>query len=201
MRLVTRVVVGITEHFPIRVSEWIMSYVLAGIGLGLCLIPNAFDASATYSEMDRQFSNSPLGSEYTWGLICLGAATIRLIALVVNGTFKDHFPYSPHLRGVATMVSAYVWGQILLGVVVSFMENGGGWTGIPVYSGIMMLEAWNLFRSWVDVQRVKNIRNRNNGLLGITEPDPAGKLRRSRPARSRSGIRDMVRAKGAGGYD
>lgn len=151
--VVARIITGIASHFPIRVSEWVLSYMLAGIGLGLCLIPNALDASASYQALIYFAQFSPWTPEYTWGLACLSVATVRIIALTINGTFKEHFRYSPHLRGLASLAACFIWGQMVLGYLIAFTSLGGGWTAVPVYMGIMSLDAWNMFRAWTDITK------------------------------------------------
>ena len=144
-RIVLRVGHGIAEHFPVRVSEWIMLVPLMGWAWTLLLDPGTFDKSTSFIEMARWADAT------TWAWVCFTAAFLRLSALVVNGTFRQHFPYSPHFRGFASLVICTFWGQITLGILVSVSNNGGVWTGFWAYSGFMLLELWNFFRAWVDV--------------------------------------------------
>jgi hypothetical protein len=152
-RIVLRIGHGIAEHFPVRVSEWIMIVPLMGWAWTLLLDPLTFDKSTSFAEMARW------ADEVTWSWICFAAAFLRLLALVVNGTFKERFPYSPHLRGFASFVTCVFWGQITLGILVSVANNGGVMTGFWAYSGFMMLEMWNLLRAWVDVGAIKAARS------------------------------------------
>jgi hypothetical protein len=151
-RIVLRVGQGIAEHFPVRVSEWVMTYALIGLGWVLWLDPMTFEKTPSFSEMARW------ADEATWAAICIVAGTARLAALVINGTFKDHFRYSPHLRGLASLVACTFWGQVTLGIVVSAYSSGGAWTGFIIYSAAMLTDMWNLFRSWADVGSAKAAR-------------------------------------------
>ncbi|HZH10527.1 MAG TPA: hypothetical protein VEZ24_09160 [Microvirga sp.] len=152
-RIVLRIGQGIAEHFPVRVSEWIMLVPLLGWANTLALDPLTFDKSTSFIEMSRW------ADEVTWGWICFAAAFLRLSALIVNGTFKSSFPYSPHFRGFASLVICIFWGQITLGILVSVVSNGGVFTGFWAYLGFMLLEMWNLFRAWVDVGALKAARS------------------------------------------
>ena len=151
-RIVLRVGQGIAEHFPVRVSERFMLVPLLGWAWTLLLDPSTFDKSTSFAEMGRWFD------EVTWSWICFLAGFLRLSALVVNGTFKDRFPYSPHFRGFASLVICIFWGQVTLGILISVSNNGGVMTGFWAYLGFMLLETWNLFRAWVDVRAIKVAR-------------------------------------------
>lgn len=144
-RIVLRIGQGVADHFPIRFSEWFLTWPLLGWAWTLQADPATFDKSTSFQEM------ATWADERTWALVCFGAAFVRLFALIVNGTFKQHFPYSPHLRGLASFLICFFWGQITLGIAISVTGNGGVWTGFFAYSGFMLLEMWNLVRAWADV--------------------------------------------------
>jgi hypothetical protein len=152
-RIVLRVGRGIAEHFPIRVSEWIMLVPLLGWANTLTVDQATFDKSTSFLEMARW------ADEMTWGWVCFLAAFLRLAALVVNGTFKASFPYSPHLRGFASLVICIFGGQITFGILISVANNGGVFTGFWAYLGFMLLEMWNLLRAWFDVRALKAARS------------------------------------------
>jgi len=151
-RIVLRIGQGIAEHFPVRVSEWIMTFPLIGWGIGLGSDPLTFEKAASFSELARW------ADESTWAIICLNIAVWRLAALVVNGTFKAQFPYSPHLRGFAALVACVFWGQIVLGILIAINTSGGVWTGFFAYGTFMLLDGWNMFRAWVDIGAAKASR-------------------------------------------
>ena len=148
-RIVLRIGQGIAEHFPIRVSEWVMTYPLIGWGLVLWADPSTFERSASFSELARWWDES------TWAVICLNLAVCRLAALVINGTFKAQFPYSPHLRGFAAFLSCIFWGQVVLGVLIAAQTSGGAWTGFVAYTTFMALDVWNMMRAWADIGTTK----------------------------------------------
>lgn len=49
--------------------------------------PRTFDKSTSFTEMARWADETTLSS------ICFAAAFLRLFALIINGTFTQHFPY------------------------------------------------------------------------------------------------------------
>lgn len=151
-RIVLRIGAGIAEHFPVRVSEWIMSYAIFAWGLVLWGDPTTFDRATSFTEMARW------GDESTWAIVCFNVAALRFAALIVNGTFKEHFRHSPHLRGFASLAACIFWGQIVLGIVVSAKSGNGVMTGFVAYSTFMALDVWNLFRAWVDIGVSKVVR-------------------------------------------
>lgn len=143
--IIVRLVSGIVDHFPVRVSEWVMTYAICGLGWVFWLDPWTFEKSTSFAEMARW------ADERTWAVVCILTAFLRLGALIVNGTFKHRFRYSPHLRGAASLIACVFWGQITLGVFVSAQTAGGSWTGFVIYSAAMATDLWNLFRAWADV--------------------------------------------------
>lgn len=144
-RFVLKVGRGIADHFPVRVSEWIMTYAVIGWGCVLMADPDTFAKSGSFAEMARWFDQT------TWAVICLNIGFWKLFALVVNGTFKQHFPYSAHLRGFTGLICCFLWGQIVLGVLVSWKSGSGSLTGFIAYSTFMLFDVWNMLRAWFDI--------------------------------------------------
>jgi hypothetical protein len=139
-----RMAQGVKEHFPIRVSEWVMVWPAVGMWLAFQLQPDLFDTSPSYATMAKW------ADERLWGFICLLCAVIRLGALTVNGSFRQ-FPYSPHLRAGASLVGAVLWGQVCMSFADSFMDGGGtAWAPIMT-STFVLLELMNFYRSRVDM--------------------------------------------------
>lgn len=144
-KIIARIIKGIAHHFPIRVSEWIMTYCLFGWATVLVIDPDTFGKTPSLSQL------ALFGSEHTWSIVMYAAGYLRFAGLIVNGTFRDTFKHSPHLRGLASIVSCFVWGQITLGILLSYHATGAGLTGFVIYTAAMATELWNLFRAWADV--------------------------------------------------
>lgn len=154
--IVLRLASGIREHFPQRVSEWVLTVAILGWSAVLAGSESTFAHAPAFSELAR------LADEGTWALICFIVGMIRLTALVVNGTFRQ-FPYSPHLRGLASFIACIFWGQIALGMMAAWLISGAAGTGMVIYFAVMVQDCWNLFRAWADVGAsragVKHVRN------------------------------------------
>ncbi|MGE0231176.1 MAG: hypothetical protein AB7O39_03085 [Flavobacteriaceae bacterium] len=138
---------GITDHFPLRVSEWVMVYPTLGMWIAFQLQPNMFDAGKSFTTV------AGWAEEQTWAYICLFVALTRLTALSVNGTFKG-FPFSPHMRAAASLAGVVFWSQFSLGFLVEFLFGAGIVTAFVAYSSFCLLELVNVYRSWSDIASV-----------------------------------------------
>ncbi|MBD8556276.1 hypothetical protein IFT84_17345 [Rhizobium sp. CFBP 8762] len=149
--IIVRVYRGVADHFPIRVSEWVMVWPALGMWLALQIDINMFTTSPSFTTL------AEWGSQGTWALVVAASAICRLAALTINGTFKG-FAFSPQIRAAASIVGVVVWSQISLGFFVAYMSSGGALSGAVVWSTLVLLEIANVHRSWSDVG--KNARDR-----------------------------------------
>lgn len=144
--IVLRVYRGVADHFPIRVAEWIMVWPALGMWFALQADPEMFAKSRSFAYI------ATWASESAWAWAILLAALARLLALTVNGTFKG-FAFSPHIRAAASLIGVAVWSQISLGFLMAFILANGAASGIIGWSTLVIVEIWNVFRSWSDVGR------------------------------------------------
>lgn len=144
MIILRRVYDGVADHFPIRVSEWIMLWPAMGLWVGLQLDPNMFGKSPSFAYL------AAWGDEGTWGSIIGLCAVLRLAALTINGTFQG-FAFSPHIRAGASLAGVAIWSQISLGFLMAYLFSGGAFSGFVAWSTPVIAELWNVFRSWSDV--------------------------------------------------
>ncbi|WP_309084143.1 hypothetical protein [Chelativorans sp.] len=158
--IVLRLATGIREHFPQRVSEWVLTGAILGWAAVLSGDGNTFANAPSFSELAR------MADEDTWAVICLVVGLLRLTALVINGTFRA-FPYSPHMRGLASFAACIFWGQVALGMMLAWLNHGAAGTGMVIYLAAMAQDAWNLFRAWADVgasQQARVVKRDEPGL-------------------------------------
>jgi hypothetical protein len=120
--------------------EWVGGAVLIGWSLGLAYQPATFDVSPSFNML------ASFATESMWPGLCLIAGAVRLFALFINGTFRERFAYSPHLRACASFFAMLLWAQVTLGVTIAFL-SGGAVTGIIAYGGYTLMEFINFFRS------------------------------------------------------
>lgn len=141
--ILLRISKGIGQHFPQRVSEWIMGGLLLFYTAAISVDESAFDGpsfSVLLSLADRE----------TWALICMVVGLVRMAALVINGSFHN-FRHAPHLRAFASAGAGIFWGQIVLGLVVAVIWQDGRLHVVAVYMTFMTFELWNFFRASADV--------------------------------------------------
>lgn len=141
-----RVVVGVKDHFQIRVTEWVMLIPALWLWYSFRLQPDMFSLSPSYT-MLREY-----GSEYTWGLVCFFCGAARLFALTINGTFRT-FRYSPHIRMAASAVGVLIWLQFWMAFAGSYWTAGGSISALGHYTTYIVLETVNFYRSRVDVRK------------------------------------------------
>jgi hypothetical protein len=126
--IVLRVVRGVSEHFLIRFVEWMNAAILFNFGLTLLRQPQTFATAHLYDTM------AMLGSEREWGGTMLGIALVRIVALMLNGTFNWFNRLSPWTRVATAYLSAGVW----FAVAISLLWVGTSPPGIGTY-GVLMV--------------------------------------------------------------
>jgi len=144
--IVLRVYRGITDHFPIRVSEWVMAWPAIGLWVALQVDPQMFDRSPSFAYLAHW------GDELTWAWVIGLCGVLRLLALTINGTFKG-FAFSPHIRAAASLIGVAVWSQVSLGFLMAALTGGGAASGAIAWSTMVLMEVFNTYRSWSDVGR------------------------------------------------
>lgn len=110
--VVRRVAHGVTDHFHTRLAEWGSAVSLFLWGVLLSSPNDIFARSPTYSSMETYMT------QHQWSALCLTVGSIRLFALLINGTFRQ-FKWSPHLRALTSFLSIFVWAQLLWGMLLS----------------------------------------------------------------------------------
>lgn len=148
MIIARRIADGIYAHFPIRFTEWIMIWPALGMGMALFFQTDMFTTSPSYETVGRW------ADEGTWSTAVLICAIVRLLALIVNGTFRS-FRYSPHLRLLASVVGMLFWSQFTVGFLSAALFGAGAWSGVVAYSTMLIMEFANFYRSQVDCLRAK----------------------------------------------
>lgn len=146
MAILRRVAAGVQEHFHIRVTEWAMVPPSLAIGAVLVWQPNLFDISPSFSALARW------ADQGAWGCAILSCAMLRLLALIVNGTFQS-FRLSPVFRLIASLFGALFWMFYHMGVLMAAIENGGAWTAPAVVALPVIIELVNVVRSSFDASR------------------------------------------------
>lgn len=142
--IIFRIYRGVADHFPVRVTEWVMLWPAIGMWAVFQVMPDMFTLSPSYSTLARW------ATEQTWSMVFSGCGLIRMAALTINGTFKG-FAFSPHIRAVASVVGAAIWSQVSLGFLLAAVTGEGALSGVIGWSTMVLLEIMNTYRSWSDV--------------------------------------------------
>ncbi len=124
-----RVVAGVTNHFMMRLPEWACSIILLIFGLTSLQTGNTFD-NASFSVMARY------GSEDVWGRVLVAVASIRLTALILNGTFPWFVRWSVRIRAASATLCCFAWFSIALGLVLANPAS----TGAKTYGALLVVD-------------------------------------------------------------
>jgi len=168
--LILRIGQGVIDHFPIRRSEWINSWVMIGWA-----VVTAVDAKSSLTA-----AASPL-HQLPWIAFFALLGTIRLIVLTINGTFPQYWygRYSAHFRVAMSLFSTLAWLQIVLAVFqLTVVANE-----VVVYIGLMTSDALNTLSASAEAR----------------ELDKGRKDAASRVVDTRQLAADLIHRTGAGG--
>ena len=138
-----RIVTGIAEHLDVRFPEWIGGVALIVWGMNLIL------TNVSWTNPDAWRMMLSILSEDNWGLVCVGAGSLWLLALTVNGTFAGtaYSRYSPNVRGLCALLSASIWFLVCMSVIAAQTSGRG------IYPLPLALSVWCVFNAWRDVGR------------------------------------------------
>jgi hypothetical protein len=142
--IILRIAGGIKSHFTMRLSEWLMIYPAIGMWIALQVQPDMFQVSPSFNVL------ASWASEMEWAYLVLACGVTRLLALTINGTFEA-FPYSPHMRLIASLVGIAFWSQFALGFVVAAFLGVAALSAVIAYTTFCLAELANLYRSWTDI--------------------------------------------------
>ena len=143
--IVGRLARGVWQHAGVRFTEWLGAAPLIGIGFVLWDEYDVFGVSPTFAVMEQW------ASEATWANALLAAGLMRLIALIINGSFPQLFRHSPTMRFIASWIAMMAWAAVALGMFSAWREFGGSPTGWVMYGSWSVLELRNLYCSRVDM--------------------------------------------------
>lgn len=146
--LIIRVYHGVADHFAARVADWFLSAMM--LSLGAVFWKNA----AMFDQWPQVFANmARVMPQHAWAVLCILVGAIRVNALFINGTFPQ-FRWSPHLRFAMAVVSAVIWLQVALGLVLSGVI-GLGQAFIP---HLVLFDIFNAFLASSEAAEVEKAR-------------------------------------------
>ncbi|WP_342361427.1 hypothetical protein [Terrarubrum flagellatum] len=141
--IILRLARGIHKHFPARRSEWALGAMLFSLGAILLHPDNLFDSTPLYHGLKL------IASEKVWGWGCFLVGFVRLIALILNGTFADtaYSRWSPHVRGAMAFLSCFFWAGITIGI---FYAADHPVFGMGIFPFLLALELTNIHQALTD---------------------------------------------------
>ncbi len=131
----------LARHFPARVPEWAMAGAMFGWGAYTLLNPGIFQQPYLHELAKMAWMAD---AERFWGLVTVVVGMVRGCALFVNGSYSR----TPTIRLISSLVSAFVWAQIIVGI----MRTGLPAHGIILYSTALALDFVSAYRAAVDSQ-------------------------------------------------
>lgn len=135
----------IGKHFPHRALEWFGGLLMLPWGIYVYTHPGLFTDPRTrqlfQGMTDIAWFYPP---NISWGLTAILIALSRLTALWINGSRPVS---TPRIRLAASFASAFVWTQVLIGLIKSDVPN----TGLVVYTGLIGADIYSAFRATRDV--------------------------------------------------
>ena len=137
-----RVYDGVRHSFPTRWLEWLMAVYITWWGvsfIGVSPDPNpAIAAKSAWHDLTF-WAPIPI-----WSLLMILIGVARLLALAINGTFRDtiYSQYSPVVRGACAFLSGVVWAFVALSSL------SAGTQSAITYPTVFLIEwfmAWFVF--------------------------------------------------------
>ncbi len=132
-----RIWYGVADHFAARVADWFLATMVLSMGILFFRRDGIF---GSFPEFYLPLSR--LASQHVWAWACTIIGGTRLIALFINGTFP-YFRWSPHLRFVMAVMSAVIWLQVALGLMMS----GVAVLGAALVPYLALFDLYNAFLS------------------------------------------------------
>ena len=140
------------KHFPARAPEWISAATMSVWGAYVVLNPEVFLQPA-FRILAGMSWGQPAGN--FWGMLCLTVGIFRACALFINGTFSR----TPLIRLATSMISAFVWTQITVGLWLLPEAS----TGIVMYGSFVCVDLLSAYRAAQDVGMVESTRREAKG--------------------------------------
>lgn len=155
--LILRIANGVIDHFPVRRSEWISSFVMIGWGLVLALDGRPLYGNWSYLSISL--------SETAWWGMCISLGVLRLIILTINGTFPQSWygRWSPHSRIAISLLCTLMWLQLVLAGMKADVWS----TGVVAYAGYFVSDMLNTWSSAAEARELD--KGRKNVAAGTID--------------------------------
>lgn len=136
------------RHFPARVPEWVNAFTLTAWGAYVILHPEVFDHPEFIGLQTLIWFD--VSAYAFWGLVALTVGWMRAGALFINGAHSR----TPIVRLAASAISAFVWSQIVIGLLVSGKPSAA----LVMYSSAVIMDLISAYRASSDVAIAEGTR-------------------------------------------
>jgi hypothetical protein len=138
-------ILSLKRHFPARFPEWHNAGILTTWGAYLVVNPEIMTSPATAALWTGLTDMTPIGysAAALWGMLALVVGLLRACALFINGAFTR----TPMIRLAASFISAFIWTQVVIGLVKTGIPN----TGLVVYSWLVVADLVSAYRASCDM--------------------------------------------------
>jgi hypothetical protein len=149
------------RHFPARLPEWANAFTMFAWGAYILMHPGIFASNQLYdafvsmawTDHSGQFVSAM--AERQWGLITVFVGMLRACALFINGSYWR----TPTIRLVCSAVSAFIWAQVVIGLLGLQMPS----TGIVMYGSVLVLDLVSGYRAACDAVIATSLRRNERG--------------------------------------
>lgn len=144
-------IVALRHAFVIRMSEWMLAFVMATWGL-ILLFPEARFADPAWAGF------RVVVEENTLGVLFLLGGFIRLAVLSLNGAYRPMY----YVRAWMALTASVAWFAVCLG----FLSAGVFGVWLATYPYFLIFDVVNTFRAVLDaaeVERQRIIQGQVNG--------------------------------------
>lgn len=126
---------GLLHHFNNRISEVVKALIMMGMGVQVLISPSSeFHA---LDLLEKRLSENGIA------LLFLGVGSMRMAALIANGSWPE---YGPWMRAIGALVGALIWSNMFLSLMfISLNELSS--LGAPIFFVFTMVELVSIYRA------------------------------------------------------
>lgn len=121
---------AVASHFILRSPEWWLASALFGFGFQLAMPTDIFSTSSAYEVL------ASIAGQKTWAALLLAISSLRILALILNGTFRLSRQWTPLVRSATAFVSAGAWFAVASGLYFGKPHAAG----VPVYFSLVLAD-------------------------------------------------------------
>lgn len=131
-------IVKLQQHFPLRVTDWLLGGILTSWGL-VCL-----SLSPATWELPIYSGLRVMADQATWAWFAIVIGSTRMIALFINGALRR----TPHIRGLGAFLSVFLWLQLAFAMFNAEINA----IGVAIYPWLVVADIYNVLRASQDAR-------------------------------------------------